>query len=114
MKILKAFNKVLGGILFAFFVIFTVCFYLGGLALSIYIMLMSWVSMPLGTPTLDLPLETKVFISSLGVILFLSLLACVYFSIETTINPSPIMRPRPWLRPKPPKDENKSKKPILG
>ena len=111
MKILKALNKVLGGILYGFFVIFVICFYLGGLLLSIYITLMPWVAMPGSTPALDLPLETKVFTTSMGVILFFALLTCVYSSIETEINPRYDYRP-PSRRPKPPNAE--PKRPILG
>ena len=108
MKILKAFNKGLGGILYGFFVIFLVCAYLGGLALSVYIMLMPWVTMPFGTPVLDLPIETKVFVTSLAVIMLLTLLSAIYFSIDTWIDPTPLS-----FRPQPPKNEAKAKKPII-
>lgn len=117
MRFIRGFNKVLGAILLAFFFLFMVAFYLGGIALSIWITLMPWVAMPLVTDAdmLVLDVETKVFVSFCGGIMFLVMLVLIYFTIDTWIDPpkSSFSVMPPSLKPKPPKPKNKTK-PILG
>ena len=121
MKILKAFNKVLGYILCGVGIIFIVCFFAGVIVLSTYLTLMSWVEMPLEVEqtALDLPLEGKILVTICGAIMFFLFLGCVYLCIHDVTHPqySSVIPPLPpSLRPKvSPKTENKPKKqPILG
>ena len=117
MKILKAFNKTLGYILCGVLVIFIVCFLIGMLALSVYLMLMSWVEIPWKTtqPALDLPLDTKIFTTFCGVMMLFVILGFTYMMIDDILNPSRHSTKRivPLsLRPKPPQQTEKTK-PIL-